>query len=155
MDLMGIVKANFPNRLKDEIILPQLLKKFEFKDIDRAVIKYDDEEARAAQEENKLLMQGVVCVVSPNNNQLLHLQVHGQAYQTPGLQITQQMDEHILKHKQFYDIQNPQVVPQKGDSKIAPQTTTPDQRRAGVPAFADLVGAVRASPGVGGEGGGR
>ncbi len=71
------------------------------------------------------------------------------------MQITPQMDEHILKTKQYYEMKNPQVLPQKGDSKIAPQTTTPAQNRSGVTQFADLVGAVRASPGVGGNEGGR
>ena len=154
MDLMGIIKANFPGKLNDSIILPQLLKKFEFKDIDRAVIGYDEQEIQAAQEENKLLLQGIPCIPGPNENSLLHLQVHSQAYQTPGMKITPQMDEHIMKTKQFYDMKNPQVLPQKGDSKIAPQTTTPAQNRAGVTQYSDMVGAIRASPGVGGEKGG-
>jgi len=156
MDLMGIIKANFPGKLNDSIILPQLLKKFEFKDIDRAVIGYDEQEIQVAQEENKLLLKGIPCIPGPNENSLLHLQVHGQAYSTPGLQITQQMDEHILKTKQYYEMKNPQVLPQKGDSKIAPQTTTPAQNRSGVTQFSDLVGAVRSGGSVpGGNEGGR
>ena len=155
LDLVGIIKANFPNRLNDAIILPQFLKKFDFKDIDRAVIGYDEQEIAAAQEENKLLLQGIPCIPGPNENSLLHLQVHSQAYQTPGLQITPQMDEHITKTKEYYDMKNPQVIPQKGDSKIAPQTTSPTQRRGGVTGFADIIGGIRSSPGVGGERGGR
>ncbi len=155
MDLMGIIKANFPGKLNDSVILPQLLKKFEFKDIERAVIGYDDQEIQAAQEENKLLLQGVPCIPGPNENSLLHLQVHSQAYQTPGMKITPQMDEHIMKTKQFYEMKNPQVLPQKGDSKIAPRTNNPDQRRGGVTQFADIVGGVTASSGVGGNMGGR
>lgn len=154
MDLIGTIKANFPNRLNDSIILPQLLKKFDFKDIDRAVISYDEQEIAAAQEENKLLLQGIPCIPGPNENSLLHLQVHSQAYQTPGLAITQQMDEHIMKTKQYYEMKNPQVIPQKGDSKIAPQTTTPEQSRGGVAEFADIVGGIRGSSGTGGNSGG-
>ncbi|MDI6732334.1 MAG: hypothetical protein QME16_00175 [Planctomycetota bacterium] len=154
MDLMGIIKANFPNRLNDSIILPQLLKKFDFKDIDRAVVGYDEQEVQTAQEENKLLLKGIPCIPGPNENSLLHLQVHSQAYQSLGLQITPQMDEHIMKTKQYYEMKNPQVIPQKGDSKIAPQTTAPEQRRGGVTEFADIVGGVRSAPGVGGNRGG-
>lgn len=145
MDLVEKIKIHFPNRLKDEIILPQLLKKFEFKDIERAVIGFDDEEVKVAQEENKLLLQGIPQLISPNENHLLHLQVHSQAYQTPGLAITPQMDEHIIKHKQNYEMKNPQVVPKSSTTK--PET--------GVPDFSDLVGAVRSLPGTGENIGGR
>jgi len=154
LDLIGIIKANFPNRLNDSIILPQLLKKFDFKDIERAVLGYDDQEIKVAQEENKLLMQGVPQLSSPNENDLLHLQVHSQIYQTPGMQATQQVDEHILNHKKNYDMKNPQVIPQKGDSKAAVQSTSPKQNRGGVTQMADLIGAVRGLPGTGGESGG-
>jgi len=154
LDLIGIIKANFPNRLNDSIVLPQLLKKFDFKDIERAVLGYDDQEIQVAQEENKLLMQGVPQLSSPNENDLLHLQVHSQAYQTPGLQPTQQLDEHILTHKKNYDMKNPQVLPQKGDSKAAVQSTNPKQNRGGVTQIADLIGSVRSMPGVGGNNGG-
>ena len=155
LDFVGTIKANFPGRLKDSVILPQILKDFDFSDVQRALVSYDDQEIQAAQEENKLLLQGMKQIVSPNENHLLHLQVHSQAYQSPGLRITPQMDEHILTTKQFYATQNPGLIPQKGDSKVAPQTTTPDQNRTGVPAFADIVGGINSSPGVGGEKGGR
>ena len=155
LDFVGIIKANFPGRLKDSVILPQILKDFEFSDVQRALVSYDDQEIQAAQEENKLLLQGMKQVVSPNENHLLHLQVHSQAYQSPGLTITPQMDEHIMTTKQFYDIQNPGLIPQKGDAKVASQTTTPDQNRTGVPAFADIVGGINGSPGMGGEKGGK
>ena len=145
MDLIEKIKIYFPNRLKDDIILPQLLKKFEFKDIERAVISYDDQEIQAAQEENKLLLQGIPQIISPNENDLLHLQVHSQAYQTPGLQPTKQMDEHIDTHAKNYEMKNPKVTPQAGKTK--PET--------GVPAYADILGSSRAMPGVGGEKGGR
>lgn len=139
------INTLFPNRLKDDIILPQLLKKYEFKDIERAVISFDDEETKVAQEENKLLLQGIPQLTSPNENHLLHLQVHAQAYQTPGLAITQQMDEHILNHKQHYEANNPQVTPKTGGTK--PET--------GVADFSDLLGAVRSLPGTGINTGGK
>lgn len=147
--VMVDIKTMFPNRLKDEIILPQLLKKYEFKDIDRAVIKYDDQEIQAAQQENQLLLQGIPQVVSPNENHFLHLQVHSQAYQTPGLQITTEMDKHLLDTQRFYEAQNPQVIAREGKGKTGtkPETGTAD--------YADLVGAVRSLPGTGENIGGR
>ena len=144
-DLVVELKTLFPNRIKDDIILPQLLKKYEFKDIERAIISYDEEEVKVAQEENKLLLQGIPQLISPNENHLLHLQVHATAYQTPGLAITQQMDEHIMTHKQHYEMNNPQVVPKAGGTK--PET--------GVTDFADILGAVRSLPGTGENIGGR
>lgn len=151
MDLTEKIKLLFPGRVKDDVILPQLLKKFEFKDIDRAVISFDDEETAVAQEENKLLLQGIPQLISPNENHLLHLQIHSQAYQTPGLQITKQMDEHILNHKKHYDSKNPQL---SGKNEGAARTTG-TKPETGVPAYADILGSTRALPGVGGEEGGR
>ncbi len=149
-DLVTQLKTLFPNRLKDEVILPQLLKKFDFKDIDRAIVGYDDEEAKSAQEENKLLLQGIPQVISPNENDMLHLQVHSQAYQTPGLQITPQMDEHITTHKRNYDMKNPQVIARgEGQKSLG---TKPER---GVAEFADILGSVRNIGGVGGNLGGR
>jgi len=150
MDLVERLKMYFPNRLKDDVILPQLLKKFEFKDIERAIVSFDDEEVKIVQEENKLLLQGIPQLISPNENDMLHLQVHSQAYQTPGLQITPQMAEHTLKHKQNYDMKNPQVIGNNSQSKKV--GTKPE---TGVPAFADILSGVRSMPGVGGEQGGR
>ena len=148
MDLVERLKMYFPNKLNDDIVLQQLLKKFEFKDIDRAIIGFNEEESQVAQEENKLLMQGIPQLISPNENHMLHLQVHGLTYQTPGLQITPQMDEHVMIHKRHYDAKNPQVLG-GGQKKVG---TKPE---SGVTAFADIVGATRALPGVGGEQGGR
>lgn len=148
MDLVERLKTFFPNKLNDDIILPQILKKFEFKDIERAVISFNEEETQVAQEENKLLLQGIPQLISPNENHLLHLQVHSQAYQTPGLQITPQMDEHIMTHKKHYDIKNPQVQGKSGgQAKVGTKPET------GVTQFSDLVGAVKSMPGTGGEGG--
>lgn len=141
--LAGVIKANFPNRIKDDIFLAQLLKKYDFRDIEKAIITNDEPEIAAAQEENKFLLNGVPQVVSPNENHMLHLQVHAQAYQTPGLNITQQMDEHILKHQQFMEMNSPKANPQRGDAALPTQTTTPDLQRGGMTEFADLLGSTK------------
>lgn len=154
IDVTGTLKATFPNRIKDDIFLQQLLKKFDFKDIEDMIISYDDEEIAIAQQENKLLMQGIPQLISPNENHLLHLQVHGQVYQTQGLTPTEQLDEHTLTHAKHMEQKSPKVEPQRGDTKIAPQTTTPETARRGVPENVDFLGAVKRMPGVGGNRGG-
>ena len=142
-NIAGVIKANFPNRIKDDAFLSQWLKKNDFKDIEKIVITNDEAEIAAAQKENKLLLQGMEQVVSPNENHMLHLQVHSQIYQTPGLQSTPQMDAHIDAHAKFMEMNSPKANPQRGDSKLSSQTTTPDSLRGGVPEFADILGASK------------
>lgn len=139
-DLAGTIQATFPNRIKADAFLKQWLKKFDFKDLEDVIISYDDEEIAIAQEENKLLMQGNRQLISPNENDMLHLQVHSQVYQTPGLVPTPEMDEHVETHAENMERKNPTVTPQKGDKKVSPQSTRPEQARGGVPTGQDLVG---------------
>lgn len=155
-DLVSQIKMAFPNRLKDDVILAQLLKKYDFKDIDNALIKFDDEEVATAQKENEYLLQGLPQVVGPNENDMLHLQVHSQAYQTPGLQITPQMDEHINAHMESMQRKNPSQFPQKGDSKVPTKTAgNPEINRGGVPDMSDFLGSVTSKEGQGQNIGGR
>uniref|UniRef100_A0A6M3IPL3 Putative head tail connector protein n=1 Tax=viral metagenome TaxID=1070528 RepID=A0A6M3IPL3_9ZZZZ len=142
MDLVAVLKANFPGRFKEDLTLKQILKKFEFRDIDNLVISFDEEEAAQAQKENEMLLQGIPCLISPNGNDMLHLQIHSQAYQIPGLQITPEMDDHILQHSTNMQRKNPSMIPQKGDSKAAVRTNNPDIKRKGITENADLQGAV-------------
>ena len=151
MDLVAVLKANFPGRFKDDLTLKQILKKFEFRDIDNIVISFDEEETAQAQKENEMLLQGIPCLISPNGNDMIHLQVHSQAYQIPGLQITPEMDEHILAHNQNMQRKNPTAFPQKGDSKSAVKTNNPDIKRQGVAGNVDLQGVMNR---VGGDKGG-
>ena len=142
-NLAGVIRANFPNRIKEDVFLKQLLKKYDAHDIDNMVIGFDDEEIVTAQEENKLLLKGIPQIVGPNENDMLHLKVHSQAYQVTGLNITREMDEHILKHNENMLRKNPALVPQKGDSKIAPKTTTPNINRKGVPDYVDIASGAK------------
>lgn len=150
-DLASVIKANFPNRLKEDEFLKQLLKKYNFNDMDKIIISSDDEETAVAQKENELLLKGVPQVVGPNENHMIHLQVHAQAYQVPGMQITDQMNQHIIEHEDKMRMKNPSAFPQKGDSKLPTQSNSPDQSRQGVTAYADLVGEINSFPGSGGE----
>lgn len=155
MDLTGTIVANFPNRIKQGEYLKQLLKKFDFKDVEDLIITNDDQEIAIAQEENKLLLQNIPQLVSPNENHILHLQVHGQVYQVPGLQKTPEFGEHVFKHSKYLEQNSPKVTPQRGDAKIAPVTTTPEMRRTGVPENVDLVGGATSVRGAGENIGGR
>lgn len=141
--LAGVIKASFPNRIKDDEFLKQWLKKYDAHDIENIVISNDEPEIAAAQEENKLLLSGARQIVSPNENHMLHLQVHSTVYQTPGLNITPEMDEHIDAHAKFMEMNSPKVNPQKGDTKISPQSTRPDMQRGGNTEFADIQGAAK------------
>ena len=141
--LAGVVKASFPNRIKDDEFLKQWLKKYDAHDIEKIVISSDEPEIAAAQEENKLLMQGMIQVVSPNTNHMLHLQVHSQVYQTPGMQSTPAMDKHVSDHAKFMEMNSPKVNPQKGDTKISPQSTNQNIQRGGNTEFADVLGASK------------
>lgn len=155
-DLVAQIKAAFPNRLKDDVILKQLLKKYDFKDIDNALIQFDDEEVATAQKENEYLLQGIPQVVGPNENDMLHLQVHSQAYQTPGLVITPFMDEHVNAHMESMQRKNPSQFPQKGDSKVPTKTAgNPEINRGGVPDMSDFLGQTTSKAGMGENIGGR
>lgn len=145
MDLIGIIKANFPGRLRDDIILPQMLKKFDFKDIDQAVIGFDKEEQQVALQESQLLLQGIPIPVSPNNNHSIHLQVMAMVMQQAGDSLTREFEEHMVAHDNYQKQLSPTVSPQKGDSRIAPQTTSPELKRRGVPENVDLLGSTRVS----------
>ncbi len=147
MDLIGIIKANFPGRLKDDVILPQLLKKFDFKDIDLAVIGFDQQERERAAKENELLMQKIPIPVGPNDNHKIHMEEHAQRLLQG--ETTRELEEHTLEHEQFQQQLSPTQSPQQGDSRIAPQTTTPEQKRRGVPENVDFIGQLKErQPGV-------
>lgn len=150
-DLAGQIRANFPHRIKEDAFLKQWLKKNDAKDIDDLVISFDEEEIATAQEENQLLMKNIPQAVGPNENHMLHLQVHSQVLQTPGMVPTKEMDEHIVKHSDFLERQSPTASPQRGDSKVAPRSTTPEIARKGVGTSQDIMGSIKNIPGVGGE----
>jgi hypothetical protein len=155
-DLVAQIKAAFPNRLKDDVILGQLLKKYDFKDIDNAIIKYDDEEVATAQKENEYLLQGIPQVVGPNENDMLHLQVHSQSYQVPGMEVTPQMDEHVNAHMESMQRKNPSQFPQKGDTKVpSNKGASPEITRGGVPDMSDFLGQATSQAGMGKNIGGR
>lgn len=139
MDVIAVIEATYPGRLKESVIIPQLLKKFEFKDIEQAIKAFDEEEAEVARQENELLLKGIPIPVSPNNHHKIHLQVHSQPIQQG--KSSPELDQHIVAHADF-DEKLSAATPQAGDSKPAVKSTSPDITRAGVSEGADFAGAV-------------
>ncbi|KKN70044.1 hypothetical protein LCGC14_0434910 [marine sediment metagenome] len=141
------IEARFPGILPKSETVKAIIKKFpHMKELEELVKGFDEQEIQVAQEENQLLMQGIRQLVSPNENHKLHLQVHSQIYQTPGLEPTKEMDEHLLKHSEFDQMQSPQTAQRRVETKAGRA-----QKGGGVGSFSDLVGAVRSQRGVGGE----
>ena len=138
------IEGRFPGMLNKSETIKEILKKFNMKELDNLVRGFDEQEIAVAQEENQMLMQGQRQLVSPNENHKLHLQVHSQVYQTPGINPTPQMDEHILKHDEYEQAQSPQATARRSETKAGRGT-----KQEGVGTFSDLVGASRK---VGGEG---
>lgn len=143
------IKSAFPMRVKDDVFLEQWLKKLKFKDVEQMIIKYDDQEIAAAQQENKLLMKGIPQVVGPNENDMLHLQVHSQTYQIPGMSPTPQMDKHVLDHNKSMMMKAPAAIPQKGDKKPAGMSVAPEISRQGIPTSSDIMRTVTGNRGIG------
>jgi len=139
MDAVATIEATYPGRLKESVIIPQLLKKLEFKDIEQAVKAFDEEEAQAAQQETQLLLKGIPVPVSPNNHHMIHLQVHAQPTQQG--KSSPALDQHIATHASFEENLRG-ATPQKGDARAANKSTVPDITRRGVPEGADFSGAV-------------
>ena len=140
-DLVSVIEATFPGRLRQDIILPQLLKKYDFKDIDQAIIGFDEEEAQVAQQENQLLLQGIPIPVSPNQNHTIHLQIHVQ--QAESGQTSPALDQHIVDTAAKQERLSPNVRPQRGDNKISPRSKSPDIFRQGVPDNVDFTGSLK------------
>lgn len=143
MDVVSMVEATFPGSLKKDVILPQMLKKFDFKDIDAAVIGFDEEEKQVSMEEIKLLLQDIPVPVSPNNNHKVHMEVMAQVFQQLGGKVTQSFEEHLVAHANYEERLSPSAKPQRGDTSASPRSKTPELSRRGVPEASDFVGAIK------------
>ena len=110
------------------------------------MVGFDDEEARVQEQENQLLQQDIPVPVSPNQNHKVHMQVMAELINSG--QSTQAAEQHFLKHHEFEQRLSPAAQPQRGDTKAAPLSTTPELARRGVPENQDLVGATN-NPNIG------
>lgn len=143
LDFLQFAGTLAPERLNKDEVLKAGLKRWKFeKDLDKLVITNDEGEIQAADEENGLLTQNIPCIVSPNNNHILHLQEHAKA------PVTTARDQHMLDHAKFGGLLpgtnggasegNPQASqqaggPQKGDIKPPVPSTNPETQRQGIP----------------------
>lgn len=153
LDFLQFAGAVAPERLQKDNILQEGFKKWKFsKDVEKLVITNDDGEREAATEENGLLMKNIPCIVSPNNNHMIHLEEHSKAAPTTA------RDQHMLDHAKFGGLlPGAQVAgsggpaqAQVGDGKAPMVSTNPETQRQGVPASDRLSASVQdMGPGTG------
>lgn len=144
LDFLQFAGSIAPERLNKDEVLKAGFKRWKFeKDLDKLVITNDSGEIQAANEENGLLEKNIPCIVSPNNNHILHLQEHAKAPTSTA------RDQHMLDHAKFGGLLpgaegnasegNPQASqqgnkPQAGDNKPPMKSTNPEVQRQGIPA---------------------
>jgi len=151
LDAISIMGSIAPERMKKDETLKAVYKRFKFeKDIDKLVISNDEGERACAMEENELLMTNIPCIVSPNNNHLLHLEEHAKA--TP----TAARDQHMLEHAQFGGLLPgaegvaSEGGAQKGDIRPPMMSTNPEVARQGMPSTDRVNASVQdKGPGTG------
>lgn len=160
LDAISIANSIAPEVIKKDATVTAIFKKFKFeKDIEKLVITNDDGERQCAMEENELLNTGIPCIVSPNNNHLIHLEEHAKGVPTPA------RDQHMLEHAKFGGLLpgamggasqgNPQASqqaggPQAGDTRPPMQSTNPDIVRQGIPSTNRVNASVQdKGPGTG------
>lgn len=142
-DQVGIIMANFPGRVKPDVLAEALMKKMKIPEAEQAIIRFDEEEIAAAEQENTLLLKGIPVPVSPNQNHELHIKVHST------MPPTETGDQHLMHHAHFMQMMSPIMGPQKGDNKAPLPTTTPDFNRQGVTEYSDILGSVNSMRGTG------
>lgn len=152
LDFASILSSIAPERLKKDEFAKQLVKKFKFtKEVDKLIISNDEEEEKAAMEENGLLQENHPQIVSPNTNHMLHLQIHAQI-QKP----TMASDAHIADHAKFAGIpmggKEGGNKPQKGDMRPPMKSTNPEVVRQGATKQGDVYQSTQ-NAGVGTGGG--
>lgn len=143
LDYASVINSIAPERLNKGEFAKQLTKKFKFtKEVDKIVMTNDDDERACADKENELLAKGIPCIVSPNNNHMIHIQEHVKIGQH-----TPQSDQHIQDHGAAMGIK-PGVGgggggPQKGDVRPPMKSTNPEMVRQGIPNQGDVYQSVQ------------
>lgn len=143
LDAISIAANIAPEVIKKAETVTAIFKKFKFeKDLDKLVMTNDEGERQAAMEENALMATNIPCIVSPNNNHIIHLEEHAKAPPTTA------RDQHMLEHAKFGGLLpgdegvasegNRQASQQaggaqKGDLRAPVQSTNPEVARQGIP----------------------
>lgn len=149
LDAISVMAQFAPERLKKDEMLKAIIKKWKFdKDVDKLVLTNDDEEIKCAQEENGFLEANHPCIVSPNNNHQIHLEVHAQGKNTSALA------QHILDHAKFAGLlpgaqgagsqggtNGQKGQAQQGDKRPPMQSTNPEIVRQSTPNMGQMMSA--------------
>jgi hypothetical protein len=145
LDMVSILSSIMPERLNKGEVGKQILKKFKFsKELDKMIYTNDDDEQKAAEEENGFLLANHPQIVSPNTNHELHIKVHSMAMQQGN---TAALHQHILDHAKFMGISPDKGdgqggQPQQGDLRPPMQSTNPEIVRQNGTRQADIAGAA-------------
>ena len=140
----NMLAAAFPDVINREELLKFHMKKMGDKDIER-ILKPEGETSRLeAEQENQLLLQGIMQLAHQGDRHDVHITSHGQAAQVAQAQglDASMIDQHLLMHAQMRQIEQPQAGkgPQAGDTLSPAQAAVPEMQRQGVEKFPDLVG---------------
>lgn len=152
LDMISILSTIMPERLNKSEVGKQVLKKFKFsKENDKMIYTNDEDEEKAATEENGFLVANHPQIVSPNTNHEIHLKIHAQAMQQGG--DTAALHAHVLDHAKFLGIggQEKGGGAQKGDVRPPMQSSNPEMVRKGNPTQADVAQSAN-NPGPGTSG---
>ena len=146
LDFLSFAASFAPERLKKDEVIKAGIKRWKFvKDIDKIVITGDQDEASKAEGENQLMLQGHPQIVGPNENHMIHIQIHEK------VKGNSLVDEHIVRHGQKLGIQ-PQSgksnKPQKGDVRSPRISQNPEMTRQGLPSPASVNQSIQ-NQGVG------
>jgi len=142
LDAVSVFGNLFPERLNQANVAAWLLKDYDDARVHDIVNVNDDQERQYAEQENQLLLQGMPQAVGPNENHVLHLQIHGQAGRQAQGQPTDALDQHILLHSQMLQGKLPGQTAQQGDVRAQQAGGNMTQRRQGVPTMSDIQGPI-------------
>ena len=146
---LNIIGGIAPERIKiTSEGLGQLADDLEMPDLRQWMILDDDEEQQAALQENQLLAQNVLQVVTPNENHQLHEQVHAQGMQQG---TTPAFDQHLLQHRAFRMKKQPGRPAQAGDGGTRGVAAKPEAQRQGMTGMTDLLSVLGRSQSERGE----
>ena len=140
--LLNIIGGIAPERIKiTSEGLGKLADDFEMPELREWMILDDEAEAKAIQQENQLLTQGIPQVVGPNDNHQLHEQGHAQV--VLGGQATPAAEQHLLQHRQFRQMKGLAKHSQRGDEGATRGAAVrPEAMRQGMTNLSDLMTAI-------------
>ena len=140
-DIVSVLKEQFPNRFKDDLLLQAVLKRFDFnlKDVEAAVIGDDDIEKEVATQRFELTQKKIPQVVSPNENHILHIQTIQTLIQQSQQEPTAETDNVIDQHAKYLEADSPDKFAGGGGS-VQASPSSREIRNQGVAKPTELIG---------------